>query len=444
MDDPRQQYPHPTTMEPRDGDGLVRERLQPEPKSSRFLRVPQSVGARAVLSALALLLVVAVVGTSTLVIRNLRAQGSPSTIASTSAPATVPRATPTPVPAYEVPAPDPKDNGWTQVTPAGGDIKFSASSPQRGYLCGQDQNGRSIFGVTTNGGQTWAFGPSPAAYEYCSIQVSLTNALDLTLTSIVEAGPAPVLQDAHYSIDGGKTWKAAPIPDNTNILGGALWSGAYLYMWSGKIDGGPLPVSSFLTVSANGGPFTSIDLSTLLPGAQNVSIRSAVASGSKLYLNITYNDCSPQNCQAIVASGDGGKTWTQVPNQSSIKLAYVVGAALYGQMTDSQDQSTQLIMTSADSGATWMPLPIPKLPYGQTVSLSPPGSWLPTPDGTIFTVYCGLGVAYLRGGAWTIIPVDCLGTVAAVSLDPSGQPQRIWGVNSLQASYHGIYWHAFP
>src|SRR5262249_18331948 len=163
-----------------------------------------------------------------------------------------------------------------------------------------------------------------------SIRISPTNQLDVVVNSSVGscAEPCPTL-DAHYSTDGGKSWRATPIPSNTFRNGGALWSGAYLYAWAGGDDRSAQ--HSFLKVSANGGPFASINLTRLLPGAQNISIASAVASATRLYLNLTYTGCSSEKCQAIVASGDGGNTWTQVPNQSSIQLAYVVGTRLYGQ-----------------------------------------------------------------------------------------------------------------
>jgi hypothetical protein len=237
-------------------------------------------------------------------------------------------------------------------------------------------------------------------------------------------------------------------PPNTVRQGGALWSSTYLYIWAGAIDA--TAQHSFLKVSTHGGPCASIDLKTVLPSARNVSISSPVASGTKLYLKPTYsgNGCSSQTCQAIVASGDGGKTWKQIPNESRIQLVYVVGAALYGQITDVQDQSTQVVMRSADGGATWMPLTFPPLPGEQTFRLSDQGSWVPARDGTLFMAFPDLGVAaYLRAGAWTVIPFGPAPdgyTVATVSLDADGRPQRIWGLIGATSSRAGIYWHALP
>ncbi len=427
----------PAVLEP--WDTLVREPLPPDE--------PRPGGKLVVLSALAALLVVTLVGTTALVLRDLRAQGSPSMSTTLSVQATS-TATVTPTPT--TPPRSPQDNGWTEYTAGvtggrvvSGDVKFSASSPQRGYLCGWDNSGRIIFGLTIDGGQTWVVGPSPAAAANgsCSIQVSPSNALDIALTSVPGScgGDSCFSSDAHYSTDGGKTWRAAPIPSNTFRLGGALWSGAYLYIWSGEIDSGPQPQHGFLKVSANGGAFASIDLSTLLPGAQNVSIGSVVASGTKLYLNLTYTGCSSQNCLAIVASGDGGKTWTPVPNQSSIQLMAVAAYTLYGQAPDPQVPQTLAEWTSSDSGATWTRLELPPLPGGQPIPLCLPG-----PDGTFVGQLQTLDVAYLRDGAWTILPFSTDASHLAVSLDASGKPKAVWAADDGNGSWAGIYWHALP
>jgi hypothetical protein len=319
------------------------------------------------------------------------------------------------------------------------------SRPRRGYLCGTDnQSGHIIVGVTTDGGQTWKVGQSSAAYQSCSIEVSQTNALDVVASSQEGSCAAPCpLFDAHYSTDGGSTWQAAPIPQNATAPGGAIWSGADLYLWAGaNNDSGQ---SGFLKVSASGGPFASIDLKRLLPGAQNVSIASPVVSSTTLYLNLTYTGCPAPTCQAIVASGDGGTSWTPIPNQSNIQLVSVVGTTLYGQMTEG---ATTTIVLSRDNGALWTTLTLPPLPDGQTLHPSDQGSWLPAPDGTIFIAAYSLGVAYLRGGVWTIVPFSSsfasLDAVAAISFDTKGQPERIWGISSPQASSHGIYWHTYP
>lgn len=437
--DVHRQGQDPTTTEwDGDGDGFVREPLPPEPRAPRPLRSP---GKLILLGSLAALLFIPVVGAAVLVIRNAHTPAPPlaSTTPSARAIATVRISTPTP-------QREPKDNGWTQVTHAAGDVKFSASSPRRGYICGRNQSGHIIVGVTTDGGQSWVFGPSPAAYEACSLQISPANALDVVVNSEEDtcAAPCPHV-DAHYSTDGGKTWKSAPIPRNTIAPGGAIWSAAYLYVWSGANKDNQQ--SGFLKVSANDTPFVSRDLNTLLPGERNVSITSSVASSTKLYLNLTYTGigCSSPDCRAIVASGDGGKTWTQIPNQSNIQLIDAVGHSLYAQKVEG---TTTTLVLSNDDGASWTTQTLPPLPNGQVLSLSDLGSWVPTPNGTLFTASPDLGVAaYLRAGAWTVIPFgpgpDGYG-VAAVSLDAKGQPQRVWGRIEATSSRAGIYWHTLP
>ena len=109
-----------------------------------------------------------------------------------------------------------------------------------------------------------------------------------------------------------------------------------------------------------------------------MSIASPVVSATTLYLNLTYTGtgCPALTCQAIVASGDGGQTWAQVPNQANIQLMYVVGTTLYGQRTEG---ATTTIMLSYDHGASWTTLTLPPLPGGQTLNLGDQGAWLPAP-----------------------------------------------------------------
>jgi len=435
MDD-RRQYRRPSTMEAWDQDGLRREPLPPDPGSPWSQR---SIGTRMLLGALAALLIVTLVGTTFLVIRAVRNQESPTTSTSTSTQATATVASGTPTPDLR----DPTNNGWNQVQTALGqfaDVKFAPSSAQRGYRCGADDatSTRSI-GVTTDGGQTWKMSTSPAAYVECQVQISATNALDVALMSDSGPGSGPARVDTHYSIDGGQTWKAAPIPQGTVAPAGALWAGSYLYVWSApNKDTGQ---HGFLQVSVNGGAFTSIDPSTLLSGAQNPSIEGAVAGSNKAYLNIGYNGCSLQNCMAIVASGDGGKTWAQIPNKSNIWLAGVVGGTLYGTVMNG---STSTPMFSNDTGATWSTQTLPQLPDGQHAGLC-----VPAADGICYVAFVAFpdsGVAYLHAGAWTVIPFSTDQKVSvgflAVSLGAGGHAAHVWALGGGKAP--GIYWHALP
>lgn len=418
-------------------DALTRETLSSPPRPAI------SLSKGLLLSGLAgLLIVVMIVGTVALI---KGSQGGQSDRTAGTSPTATPSATATATVRATATSSvfSPTANGWTTYTAGvaggrvtGGDLQFSASSPQRGYVCGVDNAGDIIFGTTTDGGQTWRVGRSPAANDGCSLQVSPTNALDVALTSVPGScgGDACFSSDAHYSTDGGTTWTAAPIPPNTVQVGGALWSGAYRYVWAGTLEKG-LQQSSFLTASANGGPFTSINVSTLLPGAQDVSVGSVVAGGTTLYLNLTYSGCSSPTCQAIVASGDGGKTWAQIPNQSNIQLQAVEGTTLYGQITGVQPPKPVL---SSDDGTTWTTQALPPLPDGRSAGLC-----VPAPDGSCVTVTPS-GVAYLSDGAWTILPFPAEDLDVAAAVGPSGHAQRIWAIDRGNDYLAGIYWHTLP
>jgi BNR/Asp-box repeat len=427
MYDPRQEQP-PTATTP--GDDFAVKNLP---------RPPQSPYTRVLLGVLAALLMVTVVGATIVALRN---QGTLFAPLARVTPSVQPTATATIQLSTPTPERSPKENGWRQVTSLAGDIKFAASNPRRGYLCGIDQSGHMSLGVTTDGGQSWAFKEVPAAYDSCSLQISPTNALDVVINSTQSdacAAPCPLF-DAHYSTDGGQTWQRAPVPANTVAPGGTVWSGAYLYIWASANQSNKQ--SGFLKVSRYGSPFTTLGLNTLLPGAQNVSIVSLVAGGAKPYLNLSYNGCGSQDCQAIVASANGGKTWTLVLKQSDTQLMYVVGDVLYAQEVDAQEvEGANLDITvSEDNGASWGLEALPSLPGGQPMRPDTQGSWVPTPSGSIFATSPDFdGVAYLHGPV-TILPfAPSDASVAAVSVDANGRPQRIWGLIDPQDSLAGIY-----
>lgn len=422
--------PRPATVEPQ--DSLVREPLSPAAPTS----TPSMPSTRRtpILVALAALMVLAIVGTAALVAHDVQEQRVSPPLVHTSATATLVSGTPTANPL------DPRTNGWTLVVSGQfDDVAFAPSSPQRGYMCSWDDTSQqhSFGGVTTDGGQTWANVGSPAAYPDCQVQISATNPLDIALSSDSGPGAGAASFDAHYSTDGGQTWHAAPLPQNAVLPGGELWAGSYLYAWTGpNKDNGQ---HGSLQVSANSGPFTSIDPSTLLPSAQNTSITSVVAASKTIYLTLGYNGCSAQNCWGIMASSDGGKTWSQVPNKDSIMLQAVVGGTLYGQMQSGPDVTAVL---STDNGSTWSARSLPPLPNGDDVS------WcIPALDGNCYVTTKGPSVAYQRGGSWSLIPVssdpNAGALVVAVSFDSSGHAQRVWVVGGGRPQ-PGLYSHTLP
>jgi photosystem II stability/assembly factor-like uncharacterized protein len=417
--------PRPLTMTP--DDELVREPLYPP---GRLPRPPQSGGRTALLVALAALLILTIAGTTALVVRDIRLsqQAGKISIAPT---ATIPSGTATPDHR------DPSSNGWTPVS--GGtfaDVQFTQQSGQRGYLCGTDTGAsKRLVGVTTDGGNTWQVGPSSAGYDYCSLQVSATNPLDVLLLSSSRCSECEA-DDIHYSTDGGKTWKAAP------SAAGAVWAGQYLFIWTNSSQQGALKVS------ANGGAFSTIAPNTVLPGASGVFIQQMVAGGTTVYATLAYNGCSSsQGCTAVVASSDGGKTWARISNTFNMHVVWVAGTTLYGEIFPQYGA----VQTSTDNGATWKPLALPRQPDGTTAATEIPGTLLPAADGTIFTLDSRAGnIAYLRGGSWTEIPFSSHGVdgpLGSVTFGPDGHPQRVWVfstavIDGAPFSAPMLYWHA--
>lgn len=379
---------------------------------------------------LAVLMVATIVGTTLLVLQQLRGQAASKISAMAQATATI-NGLPT---AATTAAPDtalPTANGWTLAADAQyGDIQFSASAPQRGYLCGTKGDFKThVFGTTTDGGQTWHVVNSPASYLTCTLQVSPSNPLDLTLTSINEPGDGQsAYVESHYSADGGQTWKAAPIPPNTPMWGtltnGVLvWSGPYLY----------LVRQNTLAVSTNGGPFTPVSLSGILAGPTQFLLVSGIATADTFYLNVSTNACQ-QPCMDLIATTNGGATWAKVPNQSNVMLTQVQGTNLYGVIVDRQGHVS--MESSTNGGTTWQPITLPA-----TIATVSVNTFIAAPDQTIVFSY-GSGVAYTRNGNWTIqtfstSEFDSI-TVTAVSLDANGHPLKIWGHDD--SKHMGVYW----
>ncbi len=384
-----------------------------------------------ILAALAVLMVAAIVGTSYLVLLQLR---TPDTVKTANA------HTPTPTTSATLPAltptPDlslPTNNGWTAITEASnGDVQFAADDPQKGYLCGTQGNGtQHVFGLTVDGGKTWSIGKSPASYTTCYLQVSPSNPLNLTLTSVNAPGDgADAFVEAHYSTNGGQSWKAAPIPQDTIGVAQLLWSGTYLYLLA----------RNTLAVSANGGPFTQIAISAIAPGAQQVALTRAVVTANTLYLNVQTDACQSP-CDILLASSNGGASWRRIPNSGHVLLEQVQGNALYGEVADGQPSLTT-IMRSTNGGASWNAISLPTLPSGLEMN-----SYIVAPDQTIFVSTRG-EVAALHSGTWKVYPfsvsendvyMDSI-EMTTVSFDGSDRPLKIWGHDEGQ--HPGTYWHS--
>jgi hypothetical protein len=348
----------------------------------------------------------------------------------TSTPLIFPTWTPTPA------AGDPTKYGWVRAA-AGhyGSAQFAASDPQRGYLCAMDDasgGAGRLFGVTTDGGQTWQLKSSPAAYPTCYVRVSPTDPLKLTLSSVNLPGDGQsAFVDAHYSSDGGQTWQAAPVPPNTLAPIDALWAGSNLFMYVGANKG----QQAALQVSVNGSAFAPVDLSALVPNDPTPSIGPALVSGDTFYLTLI-GQCAP-DCTVPVATRDGGKTWRRLANPQQLVVEAAAGNALYARVFDPAGLQPLRVMRSTDGGATWGDVTIPALPTGERLT-----TYLPAPDGTLFTA-TPLAVYVLRGPAWMAIPVASGGTWAvdltAVAVDGAGHPTRVF--MSYEAPHSGQFSH---
>jgi hypothetical protein len=381
-----------------------------------------------ILVGLAVLLVATIVGTTYLVMQQLHSDTlGPVATATTALGTPTPRATATPD------GQQPTNNDWTLATAAAyGDAQFSASSPQTGYLCGTQADGKThIFGVTTTGGQSWQVNTSPASYNECVLQVSPTNPLDVTITSVNGPGDGQsAYVDAHYSTNGGQSWQAAPIPPNTVGQMQLTWAGQYLYLMRTDYKG-----ASTLQVNANGGGFVTIPLGGLIAGEPNPFLSGGLAGGNTYYLNIQTNACQSP-CNTVLTTTDGGASWSKLPNNGNIFLDAVVGNTLFG--TVRATTFLQTIQRSSDGGASWDPTPAPTLTDGPGFSY-----YIVAPDKSLYTSFGGTVYAWLNG-KWINFPFatgnqDSI-ELSAVSVNASGEIARLWGHD--EGAHLGVYSHA--
>jgi hypothetical protein len=141
----------------------------------------------------------------------------------------------------------------------------------------------------------------------------------------------------------------------------------------------------------------------------------------------------------VVASADGGKTWTRITNTFNFHVVWVAGRTLYGAVFGPDNMP--VIQTSTDNGAHWQPLNLPPLPNERKVDAEIPGGLLPAADGTTFASELGGTIAYLRAGSWMVLPFSSRGfhvsvgirgdrgPLGTVTFSRDGRPARVWVFN---------------
>jgi hypothetical protein len=189
--------------------------------------------------------------------------------------------------------------------------------------------------------------------------------------------------------------------------------------------------------NANNPAFTTINPNAFVPGASDAFLYQMVAGGTRVYITLAYNDCSSSSgCTAVVASADGGKTWTSIAHTLNFRVVWVAGSTLYGEVIGPETVAPA-IQTSTDNGASWQPLRLPYLPDASTVGFAFPSQLLADADGTIFVVDRIGTVAYLRSGGWTVLPIlsgdtgdpgirGDRGPLGSVTFGQGGHPMRVW------------------
>ncbi len=490
--------PHDTLPGP-DASFTTSSLDDPQPYSVRSSGMPGRISRAprkgAILSVLALSLVVVLIAT-TLLLRAMDGGKSAATANSEVYPVKTPTSgyaitiyptyTPGPLPptwtpggpadpnggyknGVDAPPPQFPQPGWRAIGPGfATGAAFSVSNPLIGYVCGPEPFPNGASGIptapieiarTTDGGKT--FGPATVleASQACTLTVDPTNPDDVALllnSCISGCAPSPP-DDLFRTLDGGKTWTQLMVPaDSTQTHSGsgfnrALFAGSTLFA-QGQLsyDNGTNPHT--VAASVNNGPLQWVD-SAFLTANQMPTL--GFAFGATCYMEVyTYNTLTPQGSSppsvSWYSTTNGGVTWiaSQPFSVHGVELTVIASdpQAHYLVGADYTNPGVQQNYISADSGKTWQPMP--SIPNGSYAFVN---NIFIVPDGTIISqanLPSGTtGISSLAPGSttWQNIAMIAGGPdLVATMYDVNGHLTAIWanaGFNGMHLPQRGLQAH---
>jgi photosystem II stability/assembly factor-like uncharacterized protein len=395
-----------------------------QPSSHRLLsRFDQlSRRQRVTLTVLAMLLVVVIVGTATLVIA---LPGGTSTAGTspgsgTSAPTQPLTLVPLPAPA----APHVTPGQWMNAGPPfAQDVAFAPSAPTTAYACGSaGRGGKLALAISHDGGQTWTAQATSVSGQACALRVSPTLPDDVALGvahCATTCGPT-ALAALYRSHDGGMTWTQA-------LLAGSGFTLAFGWQGTTLLAATNTPQHP-LAVSVAGGPFVRRDDIGRYPG----SISAITATNGTLYAQL---QAASGGEPLVVQSIDGGAIWTASSFADGMFPVNFAGTSADEQALIGLENG-ETVVVSRDGGQSWTHTPA--LPAGQT--LAAPAFVARAPDGSLVALLQTADVsapaftlAQLAPGAsaWqTFAAPPAHVAPHALAWDANGHPMALWAANS--------------
>lgn len=374
---------------------------------------------------------------------------------------------PTAAPAYTATPAPPAGTGWRTAGPADlQSISFAPGDPLTAYTClnrGSAQSGPLTFGVSHDGGQTWAFHTTTIPATRCQMAVSPGDASSVAIVASGAICDGDACDAAPYAVyrsrDAGANWSGPVVPvgglRDWGYTAWLAWVGGTLFVGSNgdSVSENAGDAQPLIAASVNGAPLTSVGGATL---SQQAGMRLAglLPLGASVIVELNASSSLGTSTYLQVDAAAGALTPLNYHylNSSVVALAASAdGKTLIGQAASYSPPPAPAapLLISTDNGVAWRALPaFPQAQnccYERFIAGSADGSIVAEIATYQFAqrLLVSFGVFELRPGAksWDYVapPPPSDSGIITISSDASGRPVAVWAASvSSGLPYHPL------